>query len=312
MRRTLVTTLTILTLGLLGVSAAPLRVTVLDFEDTTGSKPDPALGGTINTGLLAKKAADLLCKVLVARKEFVLIDRRDFVAKLERSTPRELAEGLPRPGFIQAAQLLGADAVLGGNLTSFSTSRETVNLGGYKTDLVKLAMRVTVKALDAVDGSVIALTDGSAEESFRQTDAVKTSIGEEDVLKLMEQALAKTIPQIAEALANRQAAPPRAKVTINVDTTANPSLVEIDGVLVGTTPLTELAVYQGEHTIKVSRPGYETMTKRLVLDKNLQISVPMFRTDLSAEEKKALLEKAEMKIYLFNGKPDILIQELKQ
>jgi hypothetical protein len=300
----------ILTIMPLLASAAPLRVALLDFEDETGSKPDAATAGVVNTATLAKKGVDLMSKQLIDQKGYTLIDRRDFIAKLQQASPREVMEGQPRPAFIQAGQMLGASAVLGGSLSSFSTSREKYNLGGNKTELTKLSMRVTIRALDVVDGSVIAVADGVAEQSFRQTESVQTTLGEEDILTLMESAIAKTIPKLNAALNKHQGAGQRPKATLNIDATENPALVEIDGILVGTTPVLGLEVYQGDHTLTVSRPGYVTMAKRIVVDRKFQITVPMLRTDLTVEERKQILDKAQMKVFLTNGKPDILIQTL--
>lgn len=291
--------------------AAPLRVALLDFEDDTGSKPDATTAGIVDTRLLARKGIDLLAKQLTEPRTFTLIDRRDFIAKLQQASPKEIIEGSPRPAFIQAAQLLGATAVLGGSLSSFSTGKEKVNQGGYKVELTRLALRVTVRALDAVDGAVIAIADGVAERSFRQTEAVQTQLGEEEILKMMEDALAKAVPKLAQALAEYQTTAQRPKLKLNIDATENPALVEIDGVLVGATPVTGLEVYQGDHTLTVSRPGYVTMAKRIVIDRPFQIQVPMLRTDLTVEERRQILDKAQMKMFLTNGKPDIWIQELR-
>lgn len=301
----------LVTLPLLA-TAAPLRVALLDFEDDTGSTADTGTAGVVNPQTLARKGIDLMSKQLLDQKQFSLIDRRDFISKLQQSTPKEIMEGHPRPAFIQAAQLLGASAVLGGSLSSFSTSKEVYNLGGNRTDLTKLSMRVTIRALDVVDGSVIAIVDGVAEQSFRQTDSVQRTLGEEELLVMMESAINKTIPKLTAALAAHESSGQRPKIAINVDTTDNPALVEIDGILVGTTPAIGLEVYQGDHTLTVSRPGYVTMAKRIIVDRKFQITVPLLRTDLTVEERKAVLEKAQMKILVTNGKPDILVQTLAE
>lgn len=292
-------------------AAAPLRVALMDFDDQTGAKPDASIAGIIDTASLARKGIDLAAKQLVDQKAFTLIDRRDFIAKLQQTTPKELMEGRPRPGFIQAAQLMGASAVLSGSLSSFSTGKETYTIDGTKTELTKLSVRVTIRALDVVDGTVIAVVDGVAEQPFRQTDSVKTQLGEEDILKMMESALAQSIPKLSAALTKHQTEAQRPKAVLNIDSSDNPALVEVDGILVGSTPVTGLEVYQGDHTLTVSRPGYATMAKRIVVDRKFQISVPMLRTDLTAEEKKQLLDKAQMRMYITNGKPDILIQEMR-
>jgi hypothetical protein len=293
-------------------AAAPLRVALMDFDDQTGSKPDASVAGVIDTATLARKAIDLSAKLLAEQKAFTLIDRRDFITKLQQTTPKDLLEGRLQPGFIQAAQLMGASVILSGSLSSFSTGKESYNLGGNKAELTKLSLRVTMRALDTVDGSVIAIADGVAEQSFRQTDNVKTQLGEEDILKLMESAIAQSVPKLDAAITRHQAGAGRQKAVLNIDSSDNPALVEIDGVLVGTTPVVGLEVYQGDHTFTVSRPGYVTMSKRIVVDRKFQVNVPMLRTDLTADEKKQLLEKAQMHMYLSNGKPDILIQEMGQ
>jgi hypothetical protein len=53
------------------------------------------------------------------------------------------------------------------------------------------------------------------------------------------------------------------------------------------------------------------MSKRILMNNKLQINVPMLRTDLTVEERVRILDKAQLKVYLTNGKPDILVQEIK-
>ena len=290
--------------------AAPVRVAILDFQDDTGDRPEAALGGQVQTRMLAHKGADLLAKQLIGQAGFTLVDRRDFLAKLDQVTPVQLADKMQRPAVIQAAQLLRVAAVLSGSLSTFSTARETVTQGGYSADLVRLTVRVTVRALDSIDGSVIAVTDATAEREVRQTDAVKTQIGEEDVIKLMEQALTKVVPTLVEAVDRWQTTTEKIKVRLDVDTTDNPALVEIDGILVGTTPFTGMEVYRGDHALSISRPGYATITKRILLENETKVRVPLLRTDLTADERKAILEKVDMKVFLSNGQPDVLIQTM--
>ena len=81
--------------------------------------------------------------------------------------------------------------------------------------------------------------------------------------------------------------------------------------LVGSTPLESLNVYAGDHVIRISRPGYQSFTKRLVLNSNTEITVPMLRTDVTAEERVKILNSAEMKVFMQNERPDVLIQEIK-
>jgi hypothetical protein len=177
--------------------------------------------------------------------------------------------------------------------------------------MTKLSLRVTLRALDVVDGAVISIAEGVAGQSFRQTASMQTQLGEEDILKLMEDAINQAVPKLAAALLRHGETEQRPKTRLSIDSTDNPALVEIDGVLVGVTPLPGLEVYQGDHTLTVSRPGYTTMSKRILMNNKLQINVPMLRTDLTVEERVRILDKAQLKVYLTNGKPDILVQEIK-
>ena len=85
----------------------------------------------------------------------------------------------------------------------------------------------------------------------------------------------------------------------------------IDGVLVGSTPMEYLDIYEGDHVITISRPGYVSFTKRMAVNGDLEITAPMLRTDVTAEERVKILSSAEMKVFMQNQKPDLLIQEIK-
>jgi hypothetical protein len=244
----------------------------------------------------------------VEDKDFVLIDRRDFVSQVEQSRPMD--SGRPsaaRPTFIQAAQALGADVVIRGSLLSFSPGKRVVDQGGHHSEHVTLAVRVGLQALDPVDGSVIAMSDGVASGSFRQTDSAYSVLSEEDVLRLMEKAIALALPELRNSLMERQAAAAdRPRINLTVRTSADPAMVEIDGLLVGTTPLENLAVYQGDHVLTVGKPGYRDITKRIMFERDTTIEVPMIRTELTAEEMREILENARLNI--MNFEPGLIIQ----
>lgn len=290
--------------------AEPFRVVLMDFDDQTGMKPDELLGGGIQPGALAAKGANLLGKNLLQQDAFTLIDRRDFIDQMEKLRPTDSGKATPtRPSFIQAAQALGADVVIRGSLQSFSSGKSVVNQGGYKTDFNILSMRVSLEALDAVDGSVIAMSDGVASEKIRQTDASYSVLSEEDAINLMEKSIAQAIPDLEAALEKRQAKlEARPKIKLNVTTTADPAMLEIDGILVGTTPVTGLEIYKGDHVFTVGKPGYRDITKRIMFEKDTSIEVPMMRTELSAEEMKDVLEKIRMSVIA--GDPGLVIHTI--
>lgn len=312
-----ITTLTAVLLLLAIVSApadGPIRVAVMDFEDQTGQQSDAKLGGTINPAALAAKGVTALTRDLVGAEGFVLIDRRDFINQIEKAQPMDSGKpAAAKPTFVQAAQALNADAVLRGYLESFSTGKQVINQGGYKTEFATLSLRLSVQALDPVDGTVIAVADGVARNNIRQTDSTYTEISEDDALDLMDQALAKAVPQLRKALEQRQAREAaRPRVKLNIKTSADPAMIEVDGLLVGTTPLEGLQVYQGDHVLTIGKPGYRDITKRIMLEKDTAIEVPMIRTELSADEMKEILEKARLNIISTDGiEPALIIKDLE-
>lgn len=291
----------------------PNRVVLMDFEDESGGSMDKNLGGMVDSQQLANKGVYALGKELLGKGDYILLDRRDFMKQMDKMKMTD--DGKPTeitPSYIQAAQALRADAVLRGVLESFSTGKETINQGGYKTEFSTLSVRVMVEAVDAVDGTVIAMAEGVAKEKFRQTTAKQTELGADDVLQLMQKAIANAIPELTTSLGVRmESNATREKVLLSVNATENPAMIEVDGILVGSTPVEGLEVYKGDHVFSVTRPGYQTITKRIVMDHDASIEVPMLRTDITAAERVKIMEGADMRVYVNEGgKPDFVIQNL--
>jgi len=273
--------------------ADSFKVLLLDCKDETGLKPDQALGGGIASGALARKGIYSFGKQLLSGGSFVLVDRRDFTAEMEKMAIQDKIDGKPAtPSFLHAAQVLGADTVLRSSLLSFSSGKQKVEQGGYKTEMTTLSIRVVLEALDAVDGAVIGMAEGIADSQFRQTQAVETTLSENDVLQLLDQAFGKAIPELTKALETRKARKDGRKVLkLSVASNADPALVEIDGILVGSTPLKNHEIYEGDHVITVGKPGYQDINKRIAFKKDTEITVPMLRTQLTMEELKEVMEK---------------------
>jgi len=292
--------------------AASPRIALLDFEDETAADSGGFLvGGTTAEGLAAK-AAHMLARQVISTDAFTLVDRRDFTSHLDKEFLGFDQEFRPRASFLHAAQMLRVDAVLAGSVLSFSTSREQVNRGSNEVHFTKLSLRVAIRALDAVDGSILAMGEGVANKKVRQSGSTTTSWGEEEMLELLGQAISmasrELAPQLEERISQRKE---RDRANVSVMSTDDPAMVELDGMLVGSTPLENLQVYVGDHILRVSRPGYQTITKRFNITGDVKITTPMFRTELTALEKKEMIEKLNMEIFLTNGEPDFWIQEIK-
>ena len=296
--------------GAISAFAAPLRVAVLDFADQTGQRADSKLGGAIAPGVMAEKGVFLLGKQLANNSGFVLIDRRDLMAQMEKLRLKDSGENTPtKPSFIHAAQILRADAILRGSIMSLSTSKQKVNLGGNASEQNTLTVRVGIEALDAKDGAVIAVADGKSERMFRQTASVSTELSEDDVLSLVEEATQIALPKVAASLTARaKEVQERPSVKLAVKTDADPALVEIDGVLVGSSPLDNFEVYKGDHVLTITKPGYQEITKRILMEKDSSITAPMLKTKLSADQLKEILEKASLNGYFGNIEPSLIIE----
>ena len=303
--------------GLIGLSMLSLvvsasaqdlfRVAVLDFENQAGPLPSYVPAAALAPAQMAEKGAFLLNKSLAQEPGFRLIDRREFFAQMEKFKQDSEAE----PSFLRAAQQLNADVVLRGHLMSLSSSRSSVHQGGYTAYLDEFSVRVGIEALDTRDGSVLAAADGVAARKFRQTENVQTTLGEDDVLMLMEGAMQETIPAIKEALTRKQDEfKNKPKVKLSITTTADPALVEIDGLLIGSTPLVDFEVYQGDHTITIGKPGYRDLSKRILLEKDSRIEVPMLRTELTADEIKGVLDNSRVNLYQ-GIEPGFIIQTVE-
>lgn len=286
---------------------APIRAVVLDFEDQTGQRSDALLGGAIEPGAIAEKGVFLLAKVMTQRPGYVLIDRRDLLAQMDRIRLRDDGAATPaKPSFLQAAQALRADVVLRGSLLSLSPGKQIIHQGGIQTELSTLSVRVALEALDARDGTIIAAHDGIARQNFRQTAQVQTALGEDEVIQLVEKALNDAVPELERALQARALeARQRPTVALSIQTSADPALVELDGILIGTTPIRDLQVYQGDHVLTIGKPGHQQVTKRILLEKDTSIEVPMLRTELTAEELKDVYDKIQLKV--IQVEPGLLI-----
>jgi len=281
------------------MAAEPLRVALLDFDNQASLSSDNAVVGGVTPQALANKGVFALGVLLANDPDYVLIDRRDFISQIEslKLTDNDKKTSV-KPSFLRAAQAVNADVVLRGNLLSYSPGKEVVNQGGIKTEFQSLSLRVALQALDTHDGTIIAMVDGAAKKDFRQSDVHQTVVGEDDLLQLLQSALAKAVPALNEKLTvrlARQNSRPKIKLSVKAGA-ADPAMVELDGMLIGTTPLANFEIYAGDHVITIGKAGYQDISKQILLKADTAIEVPLFRTKLSAEEMKEVLDKARVNV----------------
>lgn len=288
--------------------ARPVRVIMLDFADETGGTADASLTGDLNSKAFTEKGPYFLQQSLLSSPEFILIDRRDFVRQIESLQPRDGSDPVPdtffatrerrtplSPTFFNAARSLQGDALIRGSLLALSTSKEKINQAGYTAEFTTLNLRVMLQALDTVNGGVMAVEEGKASRKFRQTASVQTEIGEDALLDLYKEAIAAAVPGIEKQLQGKLN--DAGKIKVWIATSADPAMIELDGILLGSSPVEGAYVLPGDHTLTVTRPGYETITKKLMLDNSMKITVPMISNQLSAEERKEALSNMNLRLW---------------
>ena len=310
-RLTCLFTALLVTFIALSAQARPVRVIMLDFTDETGGAADVAVTGGLNAGAFAAKGPYFLQKALLAAPDVSLIDRRDFVRQITALRPRDGSDPIPdtlfavrerptplSPTFFNAARSLEGDALIRGALLALSTSKQKVNQAGYQAEFVTLDLRVSLQALDTLDGRVIAMEEGRASRKFRQTGSLQTEIGEDELLDLYEEAIATAVPGIEAQLKGRFSSETTVKIWIA--TAADPAMIELDGVLLGSSPVAGVEVLQGDHTLTVTRPGYETITKKIILKNDMKITVPMISDQLTAKERKEAFSNMNLRMLKIN------------
>ena len=288
--------------------ARPVRVILLDFADETGGTADISLTGALNSKTFTEKGPYFLQQSLLSSPEFTLIDRRDFVRQIESIQPRDGSDPVPdsffatrerrtplSPTFFNAARSLQGDALIRGSLLALSTRKEKINQAGYTAEFTTLSLRVMLQALDTVNGGVMAIEEGKVSRKFRQTASVQTEIGEDVLLDLYKEAIAAAVPGIEKQLQGKLS--DGGKIKVWIATSADPAMIELDGILLGSSPVEGVDVLPGDHTLTVTRPGYETITKKLMLNNSMKIAVPMISNQLSAEERKEALSNMNLRLW---------------
>lgn len=284
--------------------AEVVTVALSDFTVTAGQDAAKGTVGGLSAESLAQQGAFALGKSLLKQGDYEVVDRREMLQKLQG----DQAE----PSLLRAAQQLNADVLMEGSVQSFSTRSQSVNQGGYQADFQELQMRIGLEARDTVSGRVIAMASGSANQPIRQTGNVQTQYGEDDILNLQQNAIDQALPELLEGIeAYRDKLESRQKIMLSISTDKDPALVEIDGLLIGSTPMQNVPVYAGDHVITVGKAGYRDVIKKIKLDQDVNIEVPLFRTELSAEETKEVLEKARLNAYWGIDSP-ILIETIER
>jgi len=212
---------------------------------------------------------------------------------------------------LQLARNLGADLILIGSVTGLDKDTRRLDNQGVQTTIDNYTMTLGYRILDAGQGNVLSADSARSTESVRQTPTLQVTTSPIDRL------LSQTTDKLAvafQAAAKRGDVQPQAraatqgqvKITCTIPELSVPELVrqengeyrfiegaytvspadvtvEIDGVAVGSAPGV-FNIGPGLHTLRLSRPGYETSTFRIAgpVDANspaLSFNVSLKMTD---------------------------------
>ncbi len=286
--------------------AAPLRVAVLDGIDETAGRSEESKYIQTPADSFSKKAYYLLASQMTTDVDMSVIDRRDLLGQIQKSEKDGSAGGA---SVLRAAQMLNADIMVKPVLLVFAVSKEIIDINNQTTENINMQMKISIQALSPVDGSVVAMAEGGAKTSLRQTASVKKTMGDAEATQMIEESMKEAVPALLQKIkANQVAVAQKPVKKMTITTESDPALVEIDGLLVGSTPLKDYEVYEGDHAITVSKPGHRGLSKKINITKNVSIHIPMLRTELTAEEIRDLMSKAKVNIY--SGiEPALIIRE---
>lgn len=187
---------------------------------------------------------------------------------------------------LSLAQSMGADFVLIASITGLSVDRRTLRDAdrGVATEVERQRLDVTYRLLGRAKGAVVASGSASAADSIRQQDGLRV---ERDLTQDLVRESAEKLAAVMKARCARAALPkPEALELVPIEIVGTTSdlaipeivrgedgewtvasgryrldptsfVVEIDGVVVGTTPAPILAP-RGLHKLRVTRPDFET------------------------------------------------------
>ena len=246
---------------------------------------------------LASQLEDQLSSRL-AGQGLLLISRQVVTDAIAKEGDGARLDGLlsERSSSLRLAQSLGAEFILLASLSSVTRDQRTFNDGGLQVTSANHVLRVTYRIAEAGDGGALAGDSLRVSRNLRgtQTGGIEST---EIYNQLVDDAAAgilKAFPAKAlQASKAEVAKPPTIEVAISaapVDLTQNPLQlpdlrvaadgsvskggaapvevtladvsVEVDGVLVGTTPAA-LRLTPGFHKLRLTRPGFRDLEQTI-------------------------------------------------
>jgi len=152
------------------------------------------------------------------------------------------------------------------------------------------------------------MSNGTAEEEFPADERSDHVLSEIDALGILNRRLARALPAEEKALKELQAREQnRPLVKISVKTAADPALVEIDGILVGSSPLEAFEMYKGDHVLSIGNRAIRASPKRILMDKTCKIGSPLLRVTLGGRDKESS-EKMKINVVVGNRRSSLRVE----
>ncbi len=225
---------------------------------------------------------DLLSDGLVNSGRFDVYEREKLSAVMRE-------QGLQASGFtdpqtaVALGKVAGVHYILTGQIIDYG--RETRNFNGYGVNTRSTTYRLTVavKVIDVQTGRVLFSHRDDAEEKVNESQGMSVTDTTMDT-KLAEEVSDKLI----KALENNDSfkAPEtsaNALVAVKITSVPDHADVEVDGVFYGNAG-GEVKLPSGLHLVKISLPGYEEWSKKVLVQEGLSINAALTK---KAEAQKA-------------------------
>ncbi len=181
---------------------------------------------------------------------------------------------------LRLAQLMNTDYLVFASILTMGDNRVRNSSYGIEQESVVKVLRMGLRVLDGATGAQLYGDTVVATHQTRQNEFAQMLDGDQ-VNALLDQGAAE-LAQRAETAINRIAQQPVAAVqTVQVEITATPgnATVEVDGVVVGSTP-GAFQLQPGVHTVRLTREGYATWERMVNITEGQTLAIPM---ELSAE-----------------------------
>ena len=218
---------------------------------------------------------------------------RQFAETLQTAKAEATVDGPSREASaLRTAQLMGADYLVFASLVSLGENKLNVQAYGTTQQQTVTTLRVALRILEGaggaqVYGDTIVVSEKIAQNAFAQVEAGDL------VDTLLDRGAVELASRVGDSRAKLEAARAAAPAlaSVKVTTPEAGAAVEVDGVVVGTTP-GAFQIRPGVHEVRVSKEGYATWEKSVAFADGMELSVPLELSAVGLDRKGELEAQA--------------------